>query len=321
MPAETGPPMISASSVPILPAAPLVSVMLPVYNGAATLALAVQSIVWQTFENWELILLDDGSTDGSVAIASTFNDPRIRIVADGGWKGLAGRLNEAIDNARGRYLARMDQDDVAFPERLVRQVEYLDSHPEVDLLATRAIAFRGDGEPIGLLPFSARHADICRRPWNNFPMPHPTWLGRAEWFRRHRYFMPEVVRAEDQDLLLRAYPVSRYACIPDVLLGYRQGPYSVQKTLFARRQLARAQLRAHSEAGRIGFAALAALTWAVKSGVDLLAAVPGLDGLFFARMAGDVPTDARDRWSEVWERVNQEVGSQTGNLAPHGASG
>jgi len=282
---------------------PLVSVMLPVYNGATTLSVAIRSIVWQTLPNWELVLLDDGSSDASTAVAAQFADPRIRIIADGRRKGLAGRLNEAIDLARGRYLARMDQDDVAFPERLANQVAFLEENPEVDLLGTRAIAFRGDGQAIGLMPFRARHEAICAKPWNNIPIPHPTWLGRAEWFQRHRYRMPEVVRGEDQELLLRASRLSTYACLDEVLLGYRQGPFSASKVLPARRNLLGAQLRLHVRSGRIDFAMLSVLAWVAKSAIDLFAAIPGLEQVFFARMAGEIPSDVLDRWTTIWART------------------
>jgi glycosyltransferase involved in cell wall biosynthesis len=290
-----------------LTSAPAVSVMMPVRNGAATVAAAVGSIRWQSFVDWELLVVDDGSTDTTVATVSAFDDRRIRVLSDGSWLGLGARLNQAVAQARGRYLARMDADDIAYPERLAHQIAFMEAHPDVDLVGTRAIVFRGDGEVIGLLPFRERHEEICARPWNNFPLPHPTWLGRAEWFRRYRYGVPEVLRAEDQDLLLRAYRESLYACLPNVLLGYRQGEYSLAKTLLARRQLALAQMRALGRDGHLMQALLAGLVGAAKGGVDMLAAVPGLDWLYFARMSEAVPADLRERWSEVWTRINAEL--------------
>jgi glycosyltransferase involved in cell wall biosynthesis len=283
--------------------APVVSVMMPVRNGASTVAGAVESIRWQSFADWELLVVDDGSTDATVAIVSAFDDPRIRLLSDGLWLGLGARLNQAVAQARGQYLARMDADDVSYPERLSRQIAFMEANPDVDLVGTRAIVFRGDGEPIGLLPFRERHEDICARPWNNFPLPHPTWLGRAEWFRRYRYRVPEVLRAEDQDLLLRAYRDSLYACLPDVLLGYRQGEYSLAKTLLARRQLALAQMRVLARGGHLSLALLAGLTGIAKAGVDILAAAPGFHGLYFVRMSQPISTDCRERWSEVWTRI------------------
>ncbi len=287
---------------------PTVSVMMPVRNAAATLAAAVGSIRWQTFEDWELLLMDDGSTDAAVDTVSDLGDPRIRVLSDGSWRGLGVRLNQAIAEGRGRYLARMDADDIAFPERLARQLAFMESHPDVDLVGARAIVFRGDGEPIGLLPFRERHQEICARPWNSFPLPHPTWFGRAEWFRRFRYRLPEVLRAEDQDLLLRAHRDSRYACLPEVLLGYRQGSYSLAKTLLARRQLTLAQIRVLGRDGYLAQALLAGLAGTAKAAVDVLAAIPGCDGLYFSRMSEAIPLDLTARWSDIWARINATLG-------------
>src|SRR6266498_5557216 len=94
------------------------------------------------------------------------------------------------------------------------------------------------------LPIS--HVEICARPWNGFYLPHPTWMGRIEWFRRHRYTIPDVVRAEDQDLLLRTYDSSRFACVDEILFGYRKAPQSLGRLWTARINLARAQLRVHA---------------------------------------------------------------------------
>src|SRR5271157_2334580 len=95
---------------------PTVSIGMPVYNCARTLDIAIRSIVKQTFPNWELLLIDDGSADETVGICRSFCDPRVQVIADGAHKGLVARLNQAIDLSRGRYFARMDGDDVCYPE-------------------------------------------------------------------------------------------------------------------------------------------------------------------------------------------------------------
>lgn len=302
--------MTGSSRVQMPTGTPMVSVMMPVRNAAATVAAAVRSIRWQSFEDWELLLMDDGSTDTTVETVADLDDPRIRVLSDGSWRGLGARLNQAMAEARGRYLARMDADDIAFPERLARQIAFMDSHPDVDLVGARAIVFRGDGEPIGLLPFKEQHQEICARPWSNFPLPHPTWFGRAEWFRRYGYRVPEVLRAEDQDLLLRAYRTSRYACLPEVLLGYRQGSYSLAKTLLARRQLTLAQIRVLGRDGYLAQALLAGLAGTAKAAVDVLAAIPGFDGLYFSRMSEAIPLELRARWSDIWTRINSTLDEQ-----------
>lgn len=268
-----------------------ITILLPVFNASRTLQKAISSIVNQSFRNWELLVLDDASTDESLRIASSIGDQRIRVVAQGQIPGLAARLNQGIDLARGKYIARMDADDIAFPERLARQVEFLESHPEIDLLGTRALVFRDDGSVVGLLPFAQSHDEICTRPWNNIPLAHPTWMGRAEWFQRHRYAMPEYRRAEDQELLLRAFRTSTFACLPDVLLAYRQGPFSARRTLAGRTSLLRAQIRHFLRRGEIGFLCRSLALYGIKSIIDLSASLPGMEKLYFMRMS-EMPDQA-----------------------------
>jgi glycosyltransferase involved in cell wall biosynthesis len=220
----------------------LVSVLLPVYNGGDFLSLAVETIRNQTYPYWELILIDDGSTDFAVQEIQKLADPRIRIIQDGKRMGLAARLNQGIEISKGDYIARMDADDLAFPSRLEKQVLFLEQNPEVDLLSTQAVLF-SENRILGLLPFREKHGEIARSPWRGIPMPHPTWMGRTRWFRRFQYLTPEVILAEDQELLLRALPQSQYHGLPEVLLAYRQGKFSLKKRLKARQQLLKAQIR------------------------------------------------------------------------------
>lgn len=270
-------------------AGPLISVLLPVYNGDKTLALALDSVLKQTLTDFELLVLDDDSSDSSREVASRFNDPRIKLIHDGARLGLAGRLNFGLELAQGQFFARMDQDDVCFPERFERQLDFLRANPDVDLLGCRAVVFRDDGQAIGLLPFSPNHESLCARPWRGIPLPHPSWMGRREWFLRHRYRSPEVVRAEDQEILLRSYPTSRFACLDEVLLGYRQGPFNLRRTLLARKHLLSAQTGLFVMRREWANAALCLAVTALKVLVDGLAALPGAEGLFFRRMAEPVP--------------------------------
>jgi len=286
--------------------APIVSIVLPVYNGGTALAMALASIGRQTFREWELILIDDGSTDGCMAGFSS-SDSRVRVVQDGRNLGLATRLNQGIDLARGRYLARMDHDDIAYPGRLEAQVRFLEEHPDVNLAATRALIFRDDGSVVGLFPFRRTHAEICATPWRGFYFPHPTWMGRIEWFRQHRYRIPEIVRAEDQDLLLRSYSSSRFACLPEVLLGYRQTGLSLRKVLTARKHLALTQWSVNLQQGRPVLAVLGFLAFSIKALADAAIGVAGARHLFVTRLARDAPQDEIDRWKKVWEEIRQSL--------------
>lgn len=272
--------------------APTISILLPAWNAEQTLDLALRSLLGQTFEDFEVLVLDDGSTDGTVAVANGIADPRVRVIEDGRRLGLARRLNLGIDLARGRYIARMDADDVSFPERFARQVGFLDAHPDVDLVGCRAVAFRSDGEILGLLPFAGSHEAMCARPWRGIPLPHPGWMGRREWFIRYRYGLPEVMRAEDQELLLRSHAESRFACLEEVLLGYRQGSFNLRKTLLARRSLLTAQLRYFIGQRQMSYALGALALTAARVVVDVLAALPRADRLYFVRMSERPPSEA-----------------------------
>lgn len=207
---------------------PLVTIGLSIYNGGATLADAVNSIRAQTYENWELILIDDGSRDDSARIAGGFTDRRILALSDGMNKGLPARLNEAVAMAQGKYFCRMDQDDIAFPQRLASQVEFLESNPEVDLIASSVVVFRDDGSLTGVIEVAQSHEAIGRRPWKGFYFPHPAWMGKKSWFSAHRY-VPTADGAEDQLLLYASFDTSRFAGLREVLLAYREDSRSFRK--------------------------------------------------------------------------------------------
>jgi glycosyltransferase involved in cell wall biosynthesis len=270
-------------------------------NAERTLPAALASLAGQTYRNWELILLDDGSTDGSIAAARQFADRRAALRADGHQRGLAARLNEAIELARGKYLARMDADDVCYPERFERQVAFLESHPEVDLVGTGAMVFAGEGAPLGLFPARARHEQICARPWAGFYLAHPTWMGRTEWFRRHRYD-PTVTKAQDQDLLLRAWDSSRYAALVEPLLGYRQEALSLGKIFAGRYFFSRAIARKARATGSPLFALRGLTGQAAKALVDAIAVATGLSRRILRHRAQPFPESEGARWREVWQR-------------------
>lgn len=200
---------------------PHVTVALPIFNAGKHLRLAVLSIVNQTFADWELLLIDDGSTDDALQSIENIRDHRIRVFRDGMNKGLPARLNEAIDLARGQYLARMDQDDVSYPQRLARQVEMLRKDPQLDLVATRAVTIDESNGVSGVFPHALTHHEICAVPWRGFYFPHPTWMGKTSWFRKHRYTVPWPFFCEDQELLLRSYPTSLFCTVNEILFAYR----------------------------------------------------------------------------------------------------
>lgn len=200
---------------------PLITVAMPVYNAGDFLGDAVNSIIAQTYTNWELLVIDDGSKDNAIESVKLIKDDRIKILIDGLNKGLAARLNQAIDLAQGQYFARMDQDDISCPERFERQLEALQNDDLLDLVASRVDTINSKNQITGQLPFALNHAQICAKPWRGFYMPHPAWFGRTEWFRKHRYALSAPYFCEDQEMLLRTYKVSKFKCLDQVLLHYR----------------------------------------------------------------------------------------------------
>src|SRR5579862_3641768 len=119
-----------------LTAAPQISVLLPVYNGERFILRSVQSVLAQTFDDFELIVVDDGSHDATNKILSEIKDDRIRIINNPRNIGIVGSLNKAMNEARGRYIARMDADDIALPTRFAKQKQFLDLNSEVVVVGT-----------------------------------------------------------------------------------------------------------------------------------------------------------------------------------------
>jgi glycosyltransferase involved in cell wall biosynthesis len=211
----------------------LVTIGMPVYNCRATVAEAIASIINQTFDDWELVIFDDGSQDGTADIVRRFDDPRIRLLEDKANRGLPARLNDIVRRCKSSFFARMDGDDVAYPHRLEMQVEFLQKHTEVDLVAGAMIVFDRGGSAMGVRRSPREHRQICARPSSGFPMAHSAWLGRTDWFRRHAY-RENAARMEDWDLLFRAYKQSRFANLREIVLGCREASLSLRKLANAR---------------------------------------------------------------------------------------
>lgn len=282
---------------------PLVSIGMPVFNCEKTLSSAIRSILSQTYHNWELILLDDGSVDGTLSIAQSFQDSRIRVIADGLNMNLPNRLNQSITMSQGKYFARMDGDDISYPERIQAQVEFLENHPEIDLLGTYALVFGKDGFARGVYATKTSHADICCRPWSGFGILHPTWMGKTEWFQAHQY-EAKAIRMEDYDILVRTYQHSRFHCLPHILLGYRVESLLLQKSLSGRYHLSRALLKQAWQEKNYIFA-YGVLEQGAKALLDTFAIVTGLNFKLLRHRTGS-PVSATElrRWQQVWAKCN-----------------
>ena len=249
---------------------PLLTVAMPVFNAGKYLRLAVLSVITQTFQDWELLIIDDGSTDNALQDIADIQDHRVRILHDGKNKGLAARLNEATDLARGQYFARMDQDDVSYPERFGRQIDLLQNYPELDVVSVRAITISDDNEITGVLPCQLTHEEICARPWQGFCFPHPAWMGRIEWFRKHRYAEPGPYFCEDSELLLRTYGESRFSTVDVILFAYRvRGKNNWARVIKTRWTFFRIQLHQFIGKHQFSYSWMAALVFIALVARDL----------------------------------------------------
>ena len=165
--------------------APRVSVLLPVWNGEAFLEPAIESMLRQTLSSFELIVIDDGSTDASAAMAGKFacGDDRVRVMRRA-HEGLSAALNAGIAAARGEYIARMDADDINVPDRLQKQVAYLDAHPACVAVGAWIDVVDEAGLPLGVKTFSERHEQISAALLLGIsPIAHPTVVMRRDVLR------------------------------------------------------------------------------------------------------------------------------------------
>ena len=245
-------------------------------------------------------MIDDGSTDNSPSIARSFTDSRIRVFSDGKRKGISTRLNQAMELSNGKYFGRMDADDVSFPERLRAQIQFLEEHPYVDLLGTGILLYTGQGFVKGIMPVKQSHEDICRRPWRGFYLPHPTWVGKREWFLKYKY-RTEADKAEDQDLLFRSFTESRFACLPQVLLGYREEPRRLKKMFVRRYVFFRSIFLTAINSKRYLVAMKLLLLQPAKLIADFLNIAMGFEGLRNPILPA--PVQLVEYWRTVWKTV------------------
>lgn len=204
---------------------PAVSVLMPVYDAAEYVARAIESILEQSFGDFEFLIYDDGSSDGTLGIVEAYarRDPRIRLSRQA-HAGYTVWLREGASVAKGRYIARMDADDVARPTRFQRQHEFLERHPECCAVGARVLRIDPDGRPICTTDVAIDHAGIERAllAGRGEALPHPAVMMRRDALLAAGNYRPEYEPAEDLDLFLRLAEAGRLANLPEVLLDYRQ---------------------------------------------------------------------------------------------------
>lgn len=193
---------------------------MPVYNGEKTLSEAIDSILHQTFTDFELLIIEGGSNDRSVEIIESYNDPRIHlIVQEEKYTGFAGKLNQGLAIATGEYIARMDCDDISLPNRLLEQVEFLEQNPEIGICGSWIKLF---GEKKGIIKYPTTSKEIKVESFFRNPLAHPSVMIRKKKFDEHKlHFDTKYKIVEDYDLWIRCIDYFSLANLPKVLLNYR----------------------------------------------------------------------------------------------------
>lgn len=204
---------------------PRVSLIMPVHNAGPFVAEAMESIYRQTYRDFELIVVDDGCTDSTMDIVHSFNDSRLRTVRNPGNIGLAASLNKALALAGGQYIGRMDADDICYPRRIEKQVDFLDRHATVDVLGT-GMQYFGYSRYLNLFPED--HESCKAQLIFNVCFGHPTVLLRKEVFAGAGYDSQYLQYGEDYDLWCRLAFRCRFANLQEPLLRYRTYPPSLK---------------------------------------------------------------------------------------------
>ncbi len=201
---------------------PAISIGIPFKDPGPYFELALKSVFAQTYNDWELILVDDGSTDDSLSLARALKDTRVRVYSDGINRGLSVRLNQIAELAQAPYCARMDADDVMHPERIAKQYKVLCNSNGNTVAGTAAYSINTrsqvvGGKPVPMKPlsgFGVRHSFV-----------HPSIAASTAWFRRNPYSTKSCyLRGEDAELWCRTKSNSEFVHLPEKLLFYREDP-------------------------------------------------------------------------------------------------
>lgn len=202
----------------IINSKPKISVIMPVYNCALYVGEAIESILSQTFDDFEFLIIDDASTDATVAIVNSYDDPRIQLIQKPVNTGYTNSLNQGLKIAKGIYIARMDGDDYSKSERFAKQATYLDNHPETVLCAT-AYKFMGRDPFFG---FPENHDSIKLALLNGNCICHPSVMMRKEMLDAHSITYDITKEpAEDYDMWIRLLTVGKLHILPEILVEYR----------------------------------------------------------------------------------------------------
>lgn len=219
---------------------PLVSIILPVKNGSDYISGAIDSLLSQTFSNFELIVIDDGSTDQTAQIVKGYSDPRITLVSQEN-QGVSKATNRGFAMARGKYITRHDHDDLSLPTRIEKQVQFLENHPQCYFVGTWAQIWEGNNPTYRIHRHPTKPAEIAFFLLFNSPFVHTSCLYRKEVFDvTHGYTSNEDrVPPEDYEYFSRISRLYEMANIPEALVVYREVPNSMSSMLRSNQRAAK----------------------------------------------------------------------------------
>ncbi|MDD3876092.1 MAG: glycosyltransferase family 2 protein [Bacteroidales bacterium] len=205
-----------------------ISVLMPVYNAGIYLKDAIESILNQTFREFEFIIIDDGSTDGSLDIIKSYTDKRIRLIENGENIRLIATLNKGIELSEGKYIARMDADDISLPDRLQKQFAFMEAHPEIGLCGSyiRTIGLEHNYD----VHFKTTHDEIKFKLFFDTHFPHPAAMIRKSVLIDNMLrFKKEFIHAEDFALWNEMAALTQLAVIPEILVHKRTHSEQISK--------------------------------------------------------------------------------------------
>jgi glycosyltransferase involved in cell wall biosynthesis len=207
---------------------PRVSVILPVFNAGAYLAPAIDSLTGQTFRDIEILVFDDGSTDGSAEKVAAIKDSRVRLFRDDKNRGYVKRLNQGLEQARGEYVARMDADDICLPERLEKQVRHMEANRDLVLLGCSADTIDAQGKTTGRLTPPVFDGMLRWKLLFDNPFIHPSVMFRLRVVREADLaYREDLQPSEDFEMWNRLAELGRIENLPESLIRYRTHPDQV----------------------------------------------------------------------------------------------
>ncbi len=222
---------------------PKISVVMAVRNGMPFLSETVQSILDQSFRDFEFIVIDDASSDGSSKVLHEIKDDRVQMITNKKQLGLSRSLNKGLAAAKGKYIARMDHDDISLPGRLAAQSDYLESNPRIDVVGTWARTLGLHREQTWNYPTTDE--EIRAEMLFSSVLVHSSVLLRRSTFAKYKLrYDPEVTRAQDYELWTRGAKHLRFANLGKVLLRYRIHPQQVGRNHGNQQQAVAAKIRA-----------------------------------------------------------------------------